>query len=532
MGVFDQLFNPSENGPGTIFGAIGRAMGVPNDAERLGAARGQAMNEMADILSNMPPNTPPGQAVLKYLNSPQGVRAFTQDPAFHDTVANFVKNLTPEAPTVLSAGPGSVSSAVDRQGNTRGSVSAPQNVNTPEGSMTTQMFPGGRQGAQVTNPSVHQFGPGVTPGVMNQGQLTMGKTTETAPVQSFKSFQDIATLPRDALEEAARWQMEPPEVRKAESGPIRQMVKRGLISAENGLKMESGLIKIYPDEAWGHKTGDFIQVDSVNNTARVIRPDFGVSAPKPGEEQRSDLPAAQPRPSMLTGAGANAWLTRATGGAVRSVINPAISSQASELDAQRNDYVDQARFAVSGVRAVGGNNSRLKSQADAAMALLPDTGVKGDPLRANQKGLQLHDMIDSEITNAEATSKDRRMPPHMAEEALRAVDAWKRVRESIPTRNEINEQIKLIRSGGGNVPTATRTIGDTLELGRSGVKGAGEALSANRPSKGVQAKQQAEVETVGKMDLQALYKLNPATLTPQGVTARGQRIRELTAGQE
>lgn len=115
------LLDPGQNSPGTIFGMLGRGLGIPNQA---GVARGDATATITQDIRN---GKPAQQAVMDFFNSPAGHEAFASDPNIMATIKDAVALAMPQAPKAIGGpvSPGQSQRYYDPQKGTYEDVTVP-----------------------------------------------------------------------------------------------------------------------------------------------------------------------------------------------------------------------------------------------------------------------------------------------------------------------------------------------------------------------------------------------------------------------
>lgn len=556
----DNPFSGMRANSGSLFANLGLA---PTYEDVAGQATGEANSALGALIEG---GLTPQQAIVKYLQTPEGMQAFIRNPNLADQMQKTIASVTPPKEDVTTLSPGQTALGTDpysRTTRTMGSVPAQPQLSTASPGQKTYSTQNGQTREVGNNPSLPQINnipAGNTSQVINQDG-TVASTTVTSPaeVQTFNALTKVAQLNPTELEEMARIQLLPADQRKsAAERAVKRLVDGGQIDATMGQKLLAGALDIKEvHNNFGDGTGQFVITDKLGGqvipSQNQINPDGSISpnpvyngatrqlqdgtstplnppaprgpqtSPQPGAQGPSVAPSsldlAKDKRSMFLGTGALA-ATASYLGATAKQFDPSINDPKSESATTQRDYLGQLHTALIALRDNASGLGIPVKVIDQALSLAPGFGPLENPKEATKKGIMLLNMAENEIARGQMNIRDPNQPRALKIKEAERIQSWKRVTEALPTKPEMIELYKDIESGKAN----TMGIGGAAESAANLAKSSFDALNKGIKDVGEQNQPATKYQ---KMNEDAMIKVDVTKLQPNELRAYKTRLQEL-----
>lgn len=509
---FDRLFAPDSSG--SLFGTIGRAFGVQSGAERSGQASGEALKGLADLQAQ---GMTPQQAIVKYMQSPAGIDAFTNNPGLMDQLTRFGAATTPPPAQITTAGPG------------QGVFSTDRNTN-----QTTNV------GNVPSLPQTHVVGPGSAVSTTNaQGQTNMTAPVPTQDTQQFKEMASLANLPDDALQEIARVKALPISQQPTEQArAIQTLQSKYGLDPVLGQKFLAGALKVTPMYNFdGQHIGNAVQ-DVLNGI--TVQGGGNIRLNQPGSRTDATKPTVQITPqavnpdgtvkpdkvfddknTMFLGTGISPILAQYLGNTLGQVSSTLVPESSQRASGQR-DYIQQLHTALISLRDNSSGLGIPIKAIDSVTNLAPGFGPLVDNLTSVQNGRRLLGLVQNEIQAAENATIDPNVAQSERINASKRIESWRRVERAMPTMDNMQKLEEALKTGTAGQLTPSSIYKDV----KTGVQGAVkqgqkevDTASGTETTKGAPS-----IQTMKPSELLAL---DPAKLTSDQRAMLRSRIDQL-----
>lgn len=465
---FSHLLNPEQ--PGTLMGFIGGLTGSPSKGQVAGDARGRALQMLsAEIQAGKTPQ----QALVNFLQRPEGVELFIRDPDLMTTLQQLQKQATPPEPKMTVAGPG-------------------QNVYSTINGVTTKVG-------------------GAAPTV----------------VQELLGLQEIAKLDPADFQEMARLTMLPAEARRtAQERAVASLISAGKISQETGQKIIGGIIKVLPiKNQYGEETGQVSIIDIASGN--VIQPG---KANQPGNDTSTIPDTAKNHdgtidPSKLFRGKATMFL----GTGIAPIMVSTLSSILEQIDpkmilepgakahSQRQD-IRELHAALINLRDNASGLNIPKITIDTLIKLAPGLGAFDTPHNSVISGIKLLDKVNEEVAANEASTRDPALPVEERKKAASRMTSWRRVQRALPSMPEMVAMEEAIRQGDAGALTLRGAVEDSTGGARRGVNELRNPGGKGTPQ---------PTNDFSKMSPEQLLAIDPKTLDANGRAAYRRRLEAL-----
>lgn len=514
MGPFDmpeprsgmeRLFDSSY--PGSVFGALGSAFGNRSQAQYSGDVNGQAMANLAQLREQ---GLPPEQAIMKFIQSPEGQKWMGSGAAdVKGTLDMFVKQTLPQpdvATSTPAGGKTTFSSPVTNQP-TRTITNAPNETqNFNNGVPMINNIPAG---ASQTNTT-----PG---GTTRQGQ-------PTTDLQNFTGFAALSNMEPDAIRELATYQAMPQDMRaqKMQERALYALVNSGKLDAETAQKLIGGLLTLQEGtNQMGEKNGTFFVIDKTqmgpngNPVVNVItprggqQPGTGIRMPgQPGQQggapggpaangpidqgPRIKVPRDALKPdgsidwskvddknTMFLGSSVSSTLTSGVS-RLFEMVDPALDQKTGIADNSRaiNRQMgaqNQLRQAIVGLTENSTNLGTPKAIIESAQNLvegLPGTGgnasqfMPASPKAQMEHAIQLHTMLSNAMQSDMNIYNAANSPKEQKQKAYGRLTAYQRILDALPDPDVQKQLLQDYLAGNSGNQGLLPTAKNLLDAGR------------------------------------------------------------------
>lgn len=426
---FNAFLDPSRNDLG---GFLGRLTGAPTREEYWMQRQGQASQAgMAGLAERVQQGMPPQQAVLDFINSPEGMDFFTTVPNAADEIKKQL---------ALMAGP------------------EPQDM--------INVAPGGA----VFDPNTGQ-------------QAFSNPTTE---VQDFTGLAEVAGLSKDEMATLAQAALV-----KKQTGDLTQtqeatanLVARGLITPEMKDKIDGGVLQIQPMlGADGSTEGHVIidMTDPTNPTAilptggltkKPVQPGSPNYAPGSGSDDGYD-PYASVEPGtylaefanpadIVEGAGMVPALTETMGG-LADIIVPGATGWGAEA-AKKRRALDQIK---NDARSLKDSGRYLKSDIALLDSILPSTSSFSSQsyTQAAESLIQYRLWLEQRAALATAVYGDPEATNKARGEAKLELIQLDKAMANVPTVDQLDAKVQELKVKYKDISPAGEAIGNAIKSG-------------------------------------------------------------------
>lgn len=476
---FNAFLDPSQQ---NVFGFIGRLTGQPTREEFWAQRQGQAAHAgAAGLAERIKRGMPPQQAVVDFINSPEGVDFFTTVPNAADEIKNQLALM----------------------------VSQPQDM--------INVAPGGT----VFDP--------------NTGQPAFNNPT--TELQDFTGLAEVAQLDKDTTAQLAHSLL----ISK-QTGNLTQtqqatqnLVTRGLISPEMKDKIDAGVVQVQPVlDPSGRTTGHVIIDLTDPTTPQVVMPGSGLSRVpvQPGDPSYApgvaddgydpDAPTEGgfylsqfPNPAdIVEGAGMIPAMTETLGG-LAEVFVPGATGWGSDASKKRR-ALNQIR---NDARSLKQSGRYLKDDIAVLDSVLPSTKTftSESYTQAAESLISYRIFLEDRAVKATAEYND----PNSTGEArgkakLELIDIEKAM-SNVPTVDQLQAKIGELKEKYRNTSPALEGIKDIMQSG-SEVEQKGKEIIDQKSLSPVQTEFKDEAEA------RRAVEANPEAYAGKTVTIGGKRM--------
>lgn len=450
--IFSKWADPDREG--TLGGLVGKILG--NDSV-VGSSRGDALHDLSALRDQ---GMSPQQALVKFLQTPAGIKAFHSDPGFMDTAKKFVDTTTAPADTLHNVPTGNQVFATNPNKPTQ------QIGNNPNDTKIESVAPG-NSGYAIKGDSVTPLG--VTPPTDAQNFTTLTKIADLDP----NRLKDYA-LQKLAI--AGRYTV--------------QSIKNSLGEDTGGfVVLDTHLGTVVPSSKILNPNGEVAPNPMAGALRNVDGRDLSQGGtPAPGQNPDPNAAPAQPgvltndklkndKRSMFLGSGANAY-TLGTAGQIARNIDPNITDERSEQATRQNDYLQQLQFELHNLAQNGGGLGVRSSLIQQASKLGPGPDSWRDPKTSVTSGIQLYDLMQNEIQADKMIVQDTN--GYAKEQRVKAserIQQYQAVVRALPTRQEMFDLYNSFPKGNSGAVTLPQMGQSLIDMTKNAVSAATKGLS-------------------------------------------------------
>jgi hypothetical protein len=459
--------SPTSGGGFLGLGGLMQSMGIQTKQQV------QAANDakiFQALTSQMQQGGSPQQAILKFLQTPDGVQLMTR-PGASDTLERWSKTITPPPPTAIQTAPGN-NSQIYQSGQKTGEVNQPP--------AETQNF---RSGV----PTYVNTGPGGQTTQFTKGQPTANINQTPVETQNFFNLGKGANVPENIMQVLAQGQMGGPNSQLPIA--VANLVKSGVIDQAMGDKLLGGMVSIMRGlNESGEETSQYFQIDKASGHVTPLNPQsiggtptVSIPATTPGN-QPLNLPATAFNQDgsingnyltatkyMGLGSGALNHALTIAGHVVRT-FDPTNPDANSQIASVRHDQLDQLKTSLAALGAE--RNGRLRVMTD--LWLDQATSKWTDPVDAYNGFLAMNNRLRTLMATELGNIQRAQGPNGNHEEAKMArstIDAIQNALSAMPTKEDSEWMLGELKKGTAPV-TTLGTVGSSAWTLGSGVVGA------------------------------------------------------------
>lgn len=425
---FNAVMDPSRPG---LLGFFGRLAGNPTreewQAQQVGMARSKGLQRLQEAIVT---GAPPQQAILEFVNTPEGMDFFMKDPDPMGVIKSFMEMAQAPDP-----------------GENDVKLSSGERIVRPDGK-------GG------------------------YAQIAANPTTE---VQTFNGMAELAGLNEAEIAEMARAEMtqgqtgDPTEKEAA----AERLFQAGVISETLRDQWISGMIEVRPKTDKFGNTKGFVMIDILNGTATDLdgvgvpaEPVIGDEDYAPGVSAGTTVDEIKAAPAgkyiaelddpadIVRGAGPMGILAEGAG-SLLGLQFPDLAQR--EVQSQRNGLRAVLADAQNMRDLMSQNSHSSAAETKRIESMVNNLGVLTSPLNAAQSLLDWHQYINQHEEQAQATLDDPNTSDEERGNAAAMLHAIARARANLPSEEALTNKIGELEKEPGML---TRGVKGAINVGK------------------------------------------------------------------